>query len=205
MRSRARGLAVAVGALVAVTACGSPHSPVAGGTAQPSGVSGPSGPAATRTAGTSDATGPGGSPGGGAASTGAARSSGAAGPTPSSSGTRAASPSAPPPSYPTDVPVRASVSPRCVRQGETVTLTVHTQSKASIAYGARYSDGGYGAPPPLGKGYGGSGHGTATDGGGWETTFTVAPEAPSGAVTVDVLVAWRGKGGSTAATFQVGC
>jgi hypothetical protein len=86
-----------------------------------------------------------------------------------------------------------------------VTLTVHTQSKASIAYGARYSDGGYGAAPPLGKGYGGSGHGTASDGGSWETTFTVAPDAPAGPVAVVVLVGWHGKGGSTNAPFTVGC
>lgn len=88
--------------------------------------------------------------------------------------------------------------------GGTLHLTVHTQPKAAVAYGARYADGQYGAAPPMGKGYGGSGHGTANDSGSWETTWTVALDAPHGAASVDVLVAWHSKTGATTATFVVG-
>jgi hypothetical protein len=99
--------------------------------------------------------------------------------------------------------VTASVSPSCVVQGGTVTVTVHTRSKAAVAFGARYADGGYGAAPPYGKGYGGSGHGFADEGGTYTASWAVAANAPPGQAVVDVLVGSNGKAGSTRPAFTV--
>jgi hypothetical protein len=107
------------------------------------------------------------------------------------------------PSWATDVPVTATVSPACVRPGQKATLKVRTKANAAIAYGAKYADGEYGAAPPFGKGYGGSGHDTADDGGRYETSWTVSANAPGGAATVDVVVGWQGDGGSTHPSFTV--
>jgi hypothetical protein len=85
-----------------------------------------------------------------------------------------------------------------------VTLKVHTQPEAAVAYGAKYSDGAYGAAPPFGKGYGGSGHGTTDKKGDWTTTWTVSAAAPEGAAVVDIVVGWRGRQGSAHATLTVG-
>jgi hypothetical protein len=105
--------------------------------------------------------------------------------------------------YKEDVPAKATASPRCVRRGGTVTLKVETEPEAAVAYGAKYADGQYGAAPPFGKGYGGSGHGTADQKGRWTTTWTVAATAPDGPAVVDVIVGYRGKQGSAHPAFTV--
>lgn len=99
--------------------------------------------------------------------------------------------------------VRASVDPSCVAPGGTFTLTVHTQPQAGVAWGAKYADGEYGAAPPFGRGYGGSASGTADKKGLYVASWTVAPTAPAGAGTVEVIVGWRGKQGGTHAPFRV--
>jgi hypothetical protein len=110
---------------------------------------------------------------------------------------------APTQSWRNDVSVSASVSPRCVRPGGTVTMTVRTSSGAAIAYGAKYADGEYGAAPPYGKGYGGSDHGLADGKGRYTTKWVVAPNAPRGAGVVDVIVGWHGLQGSAHPAFAV--
>jgi hypothetical protein len=125
---------------------------------------------------------------------------------PASAGSSQAGPSgtpAPTQSWRNDVAVSASVKPRCVRPGGTLTLTITTSPEAAIAFGAKYSDGAYGAPPPYGKGYGGSDHGLADKRGKYHTSWVVAPTAPAGAGVVDIIVGWHGRQGSAHPPFAV--
>ena len=76
------------------------------------------------------------------------------------------------------VPVTASIDPACVSPGAAVTLSVHTQPKAYVIYQAIYSDGGSGAAPPYGKGYGGNAGGVAGPDGTYQSAWVVAANAP---------------------------
>ena len=102
-----------------------------------------------------------------------------------------------------DVPVDATVTPRCVQRGGLVTVKVHTKPAAGIAYIAMYSDGGNGAPKPYGNGYGGNDKGISNANGDWSNVFTVSPTAPSGPARVDVIVGWNQMWGYDGPTFAV--
>jgi len=102
-----------------------------------------------------------------------------------------------------DVPVEATLSPTCFKRGGLVTITVHTQPKAGIAYIAVYSDNGNGAPKPTGSGYGGNDKGLSNDNGDFISAFTVSLDAPSGPGRVDVIVGWNNMWGYDGPTFTV--
>ena len=92
-----------------------------------------------------------------------------------------------------EVPVKATVSPRCVHPGDTVTLTVTTKPEAAVAYQAVYSDNKGGAEPPTGGGYGGNDKGNTESAGEYTSSWVVAPHAPAGPARVDVIIAWAAK------------
>lgn len=92
-----------------------------------------------------------------------------------------------------EVPVTATVSPRCVHHGDTVTLTVETKPEAAVAYQAVYSDNKGGAPAPTGGGYGGNDKGNTESAGEYTSSWVVAPHAPAGPARVDVIIAWAAK------------
>jgi hypothetical protein len=82
-------------------------------------------------------------------------------------------------------------------------MTVHTKPEALVAYEAFYSDGGAGAAPPYGKGYGGNSWGQAGLDGTYTSTWVVSTTAPSGPARVDVDVGWNNEWGFTHPRFAV--
>lgn len=188
---------VACGALVGLVACssgGTPARQAAPSRSAGADVGQPSAPAPTAasgapsSAGTPAATGP----------------AGASGPAvaPSRSATSAPASAA---AQPSGVRVAATVSPACVRPGDTATLTVRTEPGAGIGYQAVYSDGASGAAAPFGRGYGGNDKGKADDGGTFVSTWVVSNDAPRGRARVDVVVGWNAQWGSATPSFTVGC
>ena len=101
------------------------------------------------------------------------------------------------------VPVTASVSPTCVLPGGVATLRVSTDPGAMVIYNAIYSDGGGGAVPPYGKGYGGNAGGSADQNGSYASSWTVSPKAPSGPAKVDVVAGSGGTFGRAKPKFAV--
>jgi len=101
------------------------------------------------------------------------------------------------------VPVQATLSPTCFRPGALVTLKVHTQPKAGVAYIANYSDNGNGAPKPYGSGYGGNDKGLSNSNGDYTSAFYVSHDAPAGPGRVDVIVGWHNEWGYDGPTFTV--
>lgn len=102
-----------------------------------------------------------------------------------------------------EVPLKATLSARCVDGGESMTLTVETKPEAAIVYQAVYSDNLGGAPKPLGGGYGGNDKGYADANGEWSSTWVVSPTAPAGKARVDVVVGWDQKWGYDGPEFAV--
>jgi hypothetical protein len=85
--------------------------------------------------------------------------------------------------------LKASVSPRCVRAGEVVTVTVLTAPTAAIGYVAVYAGEKSGAAPPFGYGYGGNAAGYSDQSGTWTQTWTVRADAPVGPARTTVVAA----------------
>jgi hypothetical protein len=102
-----------------------------------------------------------------------------------------------------EVPVKATLSSRCVIGGEPLTLTVKTKPDAAIIYQAVYSDNLGGAPKPLGGGYGGNDKGYAGADGSWTSSWVVSPTAPEGPARVDVIIGWDQKWGYDGPEFAV--
>jgi hypothetical protein len=91
----------------------------------------------------------------------------------------------------------AAVHPMCVQQGETMKLTVQTQSGLPVIYTAVYDGEEGGGAPPFGSGHGGNDGGDADEAGVYESEWTVSPTAPVGPGRVDVLTARRDGSGQT--------
>jgi len=170
-------------------ACGGPTP--AAQTSSSTGTTGSSSTSSSRTGGTADP--------------GATRGSGSTSPSGRSSSAAQAGPS--PVQLPwtpsSDVPVTASLSPRCFRPGALVTLTVHTRPKAGVAYIANYSDNGNGEPKPYGSGYGGNDKGYSTADGDYTSAWRVSTDAPAGPGRVDVIVGWNSEWGYAGPAFTV--
>lgn len=79
-----------------------------------------------------------------------------------------------------DVPLEISLEPSCVKPGDTMTVTVQTAPRVGVLYLAYYSDEQSGAKEPIGAGYGGNGGGYAEDDGGFQESWSVSDDAPTG-------------------------
>lgn len=99
--------------------------------------------------------------------------------------------------------VTATVTPSCVKRGQTARIVVTTVPNAGVAYHAVYANEEGGAPPPYGKGHGGNDGGQTNIDGHWEDTWTIGPSAPSGPGRVDVVVGKTDGFGQTSAPFAV--
>ena len=103
-----------------------------------------------------------------------------------------------------ELPIEATVTPKCARLGGSVTLRVTTKPQADIAYLAVYHGEKSGAAKPWGEGYGGNHHGKADFRGLWSDTWVVAPTAPQGDGRIVVVVGHGGKQRTIDVPFSVG-
>jgi hypothetical protein len=100
------------------------------------------------------------------------------------------------------VTATVSLSKTCVHPGDTMTLTVNTIPKGAVAYVAIYSDGNNGSKG-FGGGYGGNDGGKADANGMYTSTWTFAPNTPTGPARVDVYVNDMGKQNYKGTNFMV--
>ncbi|MBW3669142.1 MAG: hypothetical protein KY443_08015 [Actinobacteria bacterium] len=75
-------------------------------------------------------------------------------------------------------PLHVEITPRCIKRGTKVTVTVDTRPYAVTVTYARYSDN---------KSYGASGTGNAGPSGSWVWIFVVSPDAPLGPAEIYVV------------------
>jgi hypothetical protein len=87
--------------------------------------------------------------------------------------------------------------------GLMITLTVHTEPEAAVAYQAVYADNKGGGGKPLGGGYGGNAGGHANRAGDWSASWVVSMDAPIGRARVDVIIGWEQKWGYDGPEFIV--
>lgn len=166
-------------AVAGVAGCGSsPAKPVASGLTPDAAASHPasSAPAPGTPASPSASTGPSGRPSRPSASVTGTPASLSASPSDNWHATEA------------ELPIDASVDPTCVLAGTSMTLTVHTEPKATLAYVAVYHGEKSGAAPPFGYGYGGNDKGQADANGDWHGSWTVTANAPTGSAYVLLVV-----------------
>lgn len=99
------------------------------------------------------------------------------------------------------LPMSADVATACVRPGGTQTVIIHTVPQSGVAFDTVYADGLSG----LNEGhYGGNAGGYVDDEGTYTSTWVVAPTAPEGVATVNVLGSRYGSGmGETHTYFSV--
>ena len=103
----------------------------------------------------------------------------------------------------TGLPVKASLSSSCVKPGDKQTVTVDIGQEGGVAYNSYYSDGKTGGSDGF---YGGNNGGNTDKVGRYTDTWVIAPNAPAGAVLVDVVAIARTETfdrGQTHVTFKV--
>lgn len=104
-----------------------------------------------------------------------------------------------------DPSVRADavLTPVCIERGGRMTLELHTEPEAGVAYQAVYADGRGGAQEPYGGGYGGNDKGMAEPDGSFSSAWLVSPSAPVGRARVDVIIGYDGRWGYAGPEFRV--
>jgi hypothetical protein len=105
--------------------------------------------------------------------------------------------------YKDELAVSSTISPTCVTAGGRVELTVESKPEAALGWQAVYADGYGGSDPPFGRGYGGNDKGFTNGDGFYESSWIVAPNAPSGPGRVDVVIGKAGKWGYDGPHFAV--
>jgi hypothetical protein len=100
-----------------------------------------------------------------------------------------------------NLPVTATLAHQCVVPGTTQSITITTAPNSAVGYHAIYSDGKQG----FDKGYYGGNNSGLTDAtGNFSESWVIAPNAPAGQVTVDVIALRQdGASGKTQLLFSM--
>ena len=100
-----------------------------------------------------------------------------------------------------NLPVTASLAHQCVVPGTSQTITITTAPNSAVGYHSIYSDGKQGFDKDY---YGGNKSGLTDATGQYTDTWVIAPNAPAGKVTVDVVgLNQDGASGKTQLSFAM--
>ena len=119
----------------------------------------------------------------------------------SSDGPSSDTPSSALPAQGQNLPVTATLAHECVVPGSSQTITITTGPNSAVGYHAIYSDGKQGFDKDY---YGGNKSGLTDATGNYTDTWVIAPTAPAGKVTVDVVALQQdGASGKTQLSFSM--